>query len=150
MNLGRSVAGSSIIHAATGASALGPNHSYSYTPRAPRLKAPFSSSPRTGKGFGSKKRAHFFERLRASENEKGVRLHGLVTGSRHRSLVGFLRAWDRASKGKRKEMIDEFVDRELIPLEPEFLTKPARSLLPVFEEKRRIVRQMELWAPNHP
>ena len=110
MNLGRSVAGSSIIHAATGASALGPNHSYSYTPRAPRLKAPFSSSPRTGKGFGSKKRAHFFERLRASENEKGVRLHGLVTGSRHRSLVGFLRTWDRASKGKRKEMIDEFVD----------------------------------------
>ena len=47
-------------------------------------------------------------------------------------------------------MIDEFVDRELIPLEPEFLTKPARSLLPVFEEKRRMVRQMELWAPNHP
>ena len=31
-------------------------------------------------------------------------------------------------------MIDEFVDKELIPLEPEFLTKPARSLLPVFEE----------------
>jgi alkylation response protein AidB-like acyl-CoA dehydrogenase len=47
-------------------------------------------------------------------------------------------------------MIDEFVDKELIPLEPEFLTKPARSLLPVFEEKRRRVKQMELWAPNHP
>jgi len=47
-------------------------------------------------------------------------------------------------------MIDEFVDRELIPLEPEFLTKPARSLLPVFEEKRKMVKQMELWAPNHP
>ena len=47
-------------------------------------------------------------------------------------------------------MMDEFVDKELIPLEPEFLTKSARSLLPVFEEKRRMVRQMELWAPNHP
>ncbi len=47
-------------------------------------------------------------------------------------------------------MIDEFVDKELIPLEPEFLTKPARSLHAVFEEKRRMVKQMELWAPNHP
>jgi len=47
-------------------------------------------------------------------------------------------------------MIDEFVDKELIPLEPEFLTTPSTSLLPVFEEKRELVRQMELWAPNHP
>jgi len=47
-------------------------------------------------------------------------------------------------------MIDEFVDKELIPLEPEFLTKPSTSLQPVFEEKRKMVKQMELWAPNHP
>jgi alkylation response protein AidB-like acyl-CoA dehydrogenase len=47
-------------------------------------------------------------------------------------------------------MINEFVDRELIPLEPEFLTQPASSLEPVFAEKRRMVKQMELWAPNHP
>jgi alkylation response protein AidB-like acyl-CoA dehydrogenase len=47
-------------------------------------------------------------------------------------------------------MIDEFVDKELIPLEPEFLTTPSSSLLPLFEEKRKLVRQMELWAPNHP
>jgi len=47
-------------------------------------------------------------------------------------------------------MIDEFVDKELIPLEPEFLNKPSTSLLPVFEEKRKMVKQMELWAPNHP
>jgi alkylation response protein AidB-like acyl-CoA dehydrogenase len=47
-------------------------------------------------------------------------------------------------------MIDEFVDKELIPLEPEFLTTPSTSLLPLFEEKRKLVRQMELWAPNHP
>ena len=47
-------------------------------------------------------------------------------------------------------MIDEFVDKELIPMEPEFLTKPCNDLAPVFEEKRKIVKQMELWAPNHP
>jgi len=47
-------------------------------------------------------------------------------------------------------MIDEFVDRELIPLEPEFLAKDFRDMLPALAEKRRIVRQMELWAPNHP
>lgn len=48
------------------------------------------------------------------------------------------------------EMIDEFVDKELIPLEAEFLDKNFRTMLPVIEEKRRLVRQMELWAPNHP
>jgi acyl-CoA dehydrogenase len=48
------------------------------------------------------------------------------------------------------EMIDEFVDKELIPLEPEFLTRPFAEMLPVVEEKRKMVRQMELWAPNHP
>ena len=47
-------------------------------------------------------------------------------------------------------MIDEFVDKELIPLEPEFLTTPSTGLRSVFEEKRKMVRQMELWAPNHP
>jgi alkylation response protein AidB-like acyl-CoA dehydrogenase len=47
-------------------------------------------------------------------------------------------------------LIDEFVDKELIPLEPEFLTTPSTSLQPLFEEKRKLVRQMELWAPNHP
>lgn len=47
-------------------------------------------------------------------------------------------------------MIDEFVAKELIPLEPEFLTKDFKTMLPVLEEKRKMVRQMELWAPNHP
>ncbi len=47
-------------------------------------------------------------------------------------------------------MIDEFVDKELIPMEPEFMTQPARSLLPAIAEKRKMVKQMELWAPNHP
>ncbi|HOI75626.1 MAG TPA: acyl-CoA dehydrogenase family protein [Syntrophales bacterium] len=47
-------------------------------------------------------------------------------------------------------MMDDFVRKELFPLEPEFLTTDFRDLLPVLEEKRRMVRQMELWAPNHP
>ena len=47
-------------------------------------------------------------------------------------------------------MIDEFVLKELIPLEPEFLTKDFKTMLPVLAEKRKIVKQMELWAPNHP
>jgi len=47
-------------------------------------------------------------------------------------------------------MMDEFVEKELIPLEPEFMSKSAKNLLPVFEEKRKMVKQMELWAPNHP
>jgi alkylation response protein AidB-like acyl-CoA dehydrogenase len=47
-------------------------------------------------------------------------------------------------------MIDEFVDKEVIPLEPEFLTKTFREMLPVIEEKRAMVKKMELWAPNHP
>lgn len=47
-------------------------------------------------------------------------------------------------------MIDEFVEKELIPLEPEFLSRPAAEWLPRLREKQQIVRAMELWAPNHP
>src|SRR5271157_4806654 len=47
-------------------------------------------------------------------------------------------------------MMDEFVSKEIIPLEPEFLTKDSKAMLPVLAEKRKIVKQMELWAPNHP
>ena len=47
-------------------------------------------------------------------------------------------------------MINEFVDRELIPLEPEFLTREFRDMLPVLREKQEMVKQMELWAPNQP
>ena len=46
--------------------------------------------------------------------------------------------------------IDEFVDQQLIPLEPDFLHLPFRELLPTLEQKREMVRQMGLWAPNHP
>jgi len=47
-------------------------------------------------------------------------------------------------------MMDEFVEKEIIPLEPELLTKTFREMLPVLEDKRKMVKQMELWAPNHP
>jgi acyl-CoA dehydrogenase len=47
-------------------------------------------------------------------------------------------------------MIDEFVDKEVIPLEPEYLRKPFKEMLPIIEEKRAMVKNMELWAPNHP
>jgi len=47
-------------------------------------------------------------------------------------------------------MMKEFVEKELIPLEPELLTKGYAGLLPVVAEKQRLVKQMELWAPNHP
>jgi alkylation response protein AidB-like acyl-CoA dehydrogenase len=47
-------------------------------------------------------------------------------------------------------MMDEFVEKELIPMEPEFLRRSFASLEPELEEKRRMVRRMELWAPQHP
>jgi alkylation response protein AidB-like acyl-CoA dehydrogenase len=47
-------------------------------------------------------------------------------------------------------MIDEFVRRELLPLEPEFMRRPFRELLPEVEQRRAKVRQMGLWAPNLP
>jgi acyl-CoA dehydrogenase len=48
------------------------------------------------------------------------------------------------------ELIDEFVDKELIPLEQQFLSRPWAELVPVLEQKREMVKQMELWAPLHP
>jgi len=48
------------------------------------------------------------------------------------------------------EMINEFVDKELLPMEPEFLNHEFVEMLPALEEKRAMVKQMELWAPNHP
>jgi len=47
-------------------------------------------------------------------------------------------------------MIDEFVEKELIPMEPHFTTMEFRDGLKLFEEKRKMVKKMELWAPNHP
>jgi alkylation response protein AidB-like acyl-CoA dehydrogenase len=47
-------------------------------------------------------------------------------------------------------MINEFVVKELIPLEKDFLNKSVREMLPVLKEKRDMVKRMELWAPLHP
>lgn len=47
-------------------------------------------------------------------------------------------------------MINEFVDKELIPLEAEFITQDFRAMLPVLKEKQAMVKKMELWAPNFP
>jgi alkylation response protein AidB-like acyl-CoA dehydrogenase len=47
-------------------------------------------------------------------------------------------------------MIDEFLDRELLPLEPRFLNELFTSLEPVLEDKRKLVKRMGLWAPCHP
>lgn len=47
-------------------------------------------------------------------------------------------------------MINEFVDKELIPLEPEFMVRDFTDMLPVLKEKQDMVKKMELWAPNFP
>ncbi len=48
------------------------------------------------------------------------------------------------------DMMKEFVERELIPMEQEFVTRGFKAMLPEIEEKRQLVRKMELWAPLHP
>jgi alkylation response protein AidB-like acyl-CoA dehydrogenase len=48
------------------------------------------------------------------------------------------------------EMINEFVDKELIPLEPAFLTQSAAEMMPVIKAKQKKVKQMELWGPCYP
>lgn len=48
------------------------------------------------------------------------------------------------------EMVTEFMNKEVIPLEHGFLKSSFRSLLPELEGKRGMVRGMELWAPPHP
>jgi len=48
------------------------------------------------------------------------------------------------------DMMKEFVQKELIPMEPEFFAKDFTAMLPEIEDKRNMVRKMELWAPLHP
>lgn len=48
------------------------------------------------------------------------------------------------------EMVNEFVDRELIPLEPLLLSGAAAELEPIISEKQKKVKQMELWGPCYP
>ncbi|MCP3871580.1 MAG: acyl-CoA dehydrogenase [Desulfobacteraceae bacterium] len=46
--------------------------------------------------------------------------------------------------------INEFMDKEIIPLEPQFLVNDFKDLLPILKEKQNRVREMKLWAPNFP
>lgn len=48
------------------------------------------------------------------------------------------------------EMIHEFVEKELIPLEAEFVTHDFKEMVPVLAEKREMVKKMELWGPQIP
>ncbi len=48
------------------------------------------------------------------------------------------------------DRIETFVEDELVPLEPRFVSEPFRSLLPDLERLRDRVRELGLWAPNHP
>jgi acyl-CoA dehydrogenase len=48
------------------------------------------------------------------------------------------------------DRIRDFVDGELLPLEPAFLNAPFRDLLPTLAQKRRLVQAAGLWAPHLP
>jgi len=48
------------------------------------------------------------------------------------------------------EMINEFVEKELIPIEPEFVNAEFNEMLPLLKEKQELVKKMELWSPNYP
>ncbi len=48
------------------------------------------------------------------------------------------------------EMMDEFVKKELYPLEKDLGTSDWPTFEKELEKKRQKVKQMELWAPNHP
>ncbi len=47
-------------------------------------------------------------------------------------------------------MVNEFVDRELVPIEQEMLHGDRESLDALVAAAQEKVRQMGLWAPNHP
>ena len=46
--------------------------------------------------------------------------------------------------------VREVVQRDLQPLEPEFLARPFRELVPVLAERRAAIRACGLWAPHLP
>ena len=47
-------------------------------------------------------------------------------------------------------MIENFMQKEVFPIEGEFFRKPFKDLLPLLEKKREKVKQMGLWGPNYP
>jgi alkylation response protein AidB-like acyl-CoA dehydrogenase len=62
---------------------------------------------------------------------------------------------DDASPAERRlpeilRTIRQFVDEELLPLEPQLLQEGFRALLPALAEKRAMVRELGLWTPQLP
>ena len=47
------------------------------------------------------------------------------------------------------DMMREFLDKEIIPLEKDLESKGFKAIVPDLEKKREMVRKMELWAPLH-
>jgi alkylation response protein AidB-like acyl-CoA dehydrogenase len=48
------------------------------------------------------------------------------------------------------ERVRTFVREELLPLEGDFLSRPARELMPALRRKRERVKELGLWAPHLP
>jgi len=48
------------------------------------------------------------------------------------------------------EMVREFMDKEIYPLEPYFVVKPFKAMWPEINRCREMVKKMELWAPQVP
>lgn len=48
------------------------------------------------------------------------------------------------------EMMDEFIKKELYPLEKDLESPDYPAFEQKLHKKRELVKQMELWAPNHP
>jgi alkylation response protein AidB-like acyl-CoA dehydrogenase len=48
------------------------------------------------------------------------------------------------------DSINEFIDKELIPIEPEFISGDFYEMEPLIKEKQEMVKKMGLWAPNFP
>ncbi len=48
------------------------------------------------------------------------------------------------------QMMDEFVKKELYPLERDLESDDYAAFEQELQKKRELVKQMELWAPNHP
>lgn len=48
------------------------------------------------------------------------------------------------------DMINEFVDKEIIPMEHDLESKGFNAIEPEINAKRQMVKDMELWAPLHP
>ena len=48
------------------------------------------------------------------------------------------------------EKIGTFIREEALPLEPDFLHRPFRELLPRLQEKRNRVKELGFWAPHLP